>query len=78
MSLTVRPWRTTARAWHPRLLRWVEKGELVPACLVGPGLERTPGLWLAQYGKHQGGADTPLQAAANVLAAASRHAQESA
>lgn len=78
MSLTVRPWRTTARAWHPKLHRWMDAGEIVPTCLCGPGLQSTPGLWLARYGNHEGGSDSPLNAAALALAHAASHTEKEA
>lgn len=78
MKLTVEPWRTEVRFWHARLHRWVEAGELIPACLEGPGLHEAPGLWLATYGNAAGGSDSPLVAALHALANAASYAQESA
>lgn len=70
--IEVTPWRIAARCWHPRWKRYMDAGEVVPACLEGPGLESTPGLWLARYGGAEGGADSPLVAVAGALGNATK------
>ena len=76
-GIDIRPWLVSSRCWHPRLRRYMDAGEVVPACVEGPWPEGTappPGLWLATYGDAVGGSDAPLVAVAGALGNATKGA----